>query len=47
MRYYPRMFEIEAARFQQSDPLKLTPQIDSWSNAMNRLEFCGGSADWN
>jgi len=34
MRYYPRMREIEAARFEPGDPLKSTPQIDwSWSNA--------------
>jgi hypothetical protein len=34
MRYYPRMREIEVARFQPSDPIKSTPQIDSsWSNA--------------
>jgi hypothetical protein len=34
MRYYPRMREIEAVRFQATDPLRSTPQIDwGWSNA--------------
>jgi hypothetical protein len=34
MRYYPRMREIEAVRFQPAHPLRSTPQIDwSWSNA--------------
>lgn len=36
----PRMREIEAARFQQGDPLKSTPQIDwSWSNASSFLSL--------
>ncbi len=42
MQYYPRMREIEAVRFRQSEWLTSTPQIDwSWSHAPEFLRNSG------
>lgn len=46
MRYYPRMREIEAARFEPAEPLTSTPQIDwSWSNAARFIRTSSLAAD--